>query len=228
MLCLSSLSSQPNPVPTALSAEGCLWYVEWVTPSMNRKAEITAVAQNHAPYKNKTCTVMLARNCTFHWYQYCSVAGGVHSEKLRKFAICSLREWPTQHISNTLQHSRQLWRQISGMQQQRLVASWWYKNFAKRCFREGTENDIRKYMISSRLSNVSDCHVKSHLALAGTVAWAPFLSCQIQHLTNGNWCSCKLHFQWTQPFFQWCNWLSAWLISPCVSVHGCLSTDRLL
>ena len=39
-------------------------------------------------------------------------------------------------------------------------------------------------MISSRLSNVSDCRVKSHLALAGTVAQAPFLSCQIQHLTK--------------------------------------------
>ena len=70
------------------------------------------------------------------------------------------------------------------MQQQGLVASQWYKNFAKRCFREGTENDIRKYMISSQLSNVSDCHIKSHLVLTGTVARAPFLSCQIQHLTK--------------------------------------------
>ena len=101
-------------------------------------------------------------------------------------------------------HSRQLWGQTSGMQQQGLVASRWYKNLAKRCFIEGTENDIRKKMIRSRLSNVSDCHVKSQLALAGTVTLAPFFSCQIQY---------------TQPLFLWYNRLSAWLISPCVSVQ---------
>ena len=32
---------------------------------------------------------------------------------------------------------------------------------AARCFKEGTGNDIRKYMIRSQLSNVSDSHVKS-------------------------------------------------------------------
>ena len=130
--------------------------------------------------------------------------GGVHSEKPRKFGVCLLRERPTQDMSGTLRHSRQLWGQTSGMQQQGLVASRWYKNLAKRCFIEGTENDIRKKMIRSRLSNVSDCHVKSQLALAGTVTLAPFFSCQIQY---------------TQPLFLWYNRLSAWLISPCVSVQ---------
>ena len=63
-------------------------------------------------------------------------------------------------FSDTLQHLRQLRQQISGVQQQGLVASRCCKNLAARCFNEGTENDVRKYMIRSRLSNVSDSHVK--------------------------------------------------------------------
>ena len=63
-------------------------------------------------------------------------------------------------FSDTLQHPRQLRQQTSGVQQQGLVASRWCKNLAARCFKEGTGNDVRKYMIRSRLSNVSDSHVK--------------------------------------------------------------------
>ena len=58
----------------------------------------------------------------------------------------------------------------------------------QRCFIEGTENDDRKYMIRSRLSNVSDCHVKLHLVQAGIDARAPVFSSQTQ---------------WTQPSFLW-------------------------
>ena len=46
------------------------------------------------------------------------------------------------------------------MQQQDLVASRWNKNLAARCFKEGTGNDVQKYMVRNRLSNVSDSHVK--------------------------------------------------------------------
>ena len=63
-------------------------------------------------------------------------------------------------FSDTLQHPRQLQQQTSGMQQQGLVASRCCKNLAARCFKEGTGNDIQKYMIPSRLLNVSDSHVK--------------------------------------------------------------------
>ena len=101
-------------------------------------------------------------------------------------------------------HVRQLWQQISDVQQQGLVAPRWCKNLAERCSREGTGNDVRKYMIRSRLSNVSDCYVKSHLAQVGINARPPFLSFQIQ---------------WTHPSFPWYNRLSALLLSPCVSVR---------
>ena len=63
-------------------------------------------------------------------------------------------------VSDTLQHPRQLRQQILGVQQQGLVSSRWFKNLAARCFKEGTGYDIRKYMIRSRLSNVSYSHVK--------------------------------------------------------------------
>ena len=63
-------------------------------------------------------------------------------------------------FSDTLQHPRQLQQQTSGMQQQGLVASWWCKNLAAGCFKEGTGNDVQKCMIHSRLWNVSDSHVK--------------------------------------------------------------------
>ena len=74
----------------------------------------------------------------------------------------SLRERPTQHsVTPFSTRSRQLRQQISGVQQQQdLVASRWCKNLAARCFNEGTENDVRKYMIHSRLSNVSDSRFK--------------------------------------------------------------------
>ena len=69
----------------------------------------------------------------------------------------SLRDRPTQHSATPFStRSRQLRQQISGVQQQDLVASRWCKNLSARCFNEGTENDVRKYMIRSRLSNVSD------------------------------------------------------------------------
>ena len=45
---------------------------------------------------------------------------------------------------------------------------------------------MRKYMIHSRLLNVWDRYVKSHLAQVGIDAQAPYISCQIQ---------------WTQPAF---------------------------
>ena len=51
------------------------------------------------------------------------------------FTVWTLGERPTQHFSNILQHSRQLWRQISGVQQQGIVASQWCKNLAARCLR---------------------------------------------------------------------------------------------
>ena len=83
-------------------------------------------------------------------------------------------------FSDTLQHSRQLQQQISGVQQQGLVASQRCKNLAARCFKGETGNDVRKHMIRSRLSNVSDAHV---LAEAGIDARAPFFSCQISRLS---------------------------------------------
>jgi len=86
-------------------------------------------------------------------------------------------------FSDTLQQPRQLRQQISGMQQQGLVASQWCKNLARRYFREGTGIDIRKYMIRSQLSNISDCHVKLLLAQARIDAQAPFFSCQISGLS---------------------------------------------
>ena len=86
-----------------------------------------------------------------------------------------------------LQHSRQLRRQISGVQQQGLAAPQWSKNLAESCFREGTEKNVQKYMIHSRLLNVWDCYVKSHLVQAGIDSRAPYMSCQIQ---------------WTQPSFR--------------------------
>ena len=77
---------------------------------------------------------------------------------------CPIIEVATpQHFSDTLQHPRQQWWQLSGVQQQGLVAPRWCKNLAERCFREGTGNDVRKYITRSRLSNVSDCYNKSLL-----------------------------------------------------------------
>ena len=88
---------------------------------------------------------------------------------------CPIIEGPTPStFSDTLQHPRQLWWQISGVQQQGLVAPRWCKNLAERCFREGTGKDNRKYMIRSRLPNVSDCYNKSLLVQAGIDARAPF------------------------------------------------------
>ena len=66
------------------------------------------------------------------------------------------------------------------MQQQGLVAPRWCKNLAERCFREGTGNDVRKYIIRSRLSNVTDCCDKCPLAQAGIDTRAPFFSYQIR------------------------------------------------
>ena len=100
------------------------------------------------------------------------------------FTVWTLGERPTQHFSNILQHPRQLGKQISGVQQQSLVASQWCKNLAARCFQEGTGNDVRKYMIGR---NVSDSHIKLiALAEAGIGTQTPFFSCQIQ---------------WAQPSF---------------------------
>ena len=136
--------------------------------------------KNHATYTNGTCTVMLLTTCTFHWYQYtvgliCSL--GCSQRKTTKI-YCPIIEGATHStFSDTLQHLRQLQQQISGVQQQGLVASQRCKNLAARCFKGETGNDVRKHMIRSRLSNVSDAHV---LAEAGIDARAPFFSCQIQ------------------------------------------------
>ena len=90
------------------------------------------------------------------------------------------------------------------------------KNLAESCFIEGTGNDIWKNMICIWLSNISDYCIKLNLAQTRIDAQAPFLTCQIQ---------------WTQPLFLWYNRLSAWLLSPCVSVRLFMvskSTNRLL
>ena len=116
---------------------------------------------------------------------------GCPQRKTTKFTVLSLREWPTQHFSDTLRYPRQL--------------LWGFcKTLAKRCFTEGTGNDIQKYMIRSWFSNVSDCYVKLLLAQVGIDARAPFFSCQIQ---------------WTQPSFLWYNQLTVRLIFPCMSVR---------
>ena len=65
------------------------------------------------------------------------LAGSVHTKEQGKFTVLSLREGPTQYLSNTLQHPRQLQPEV---QQQSLVVTRWCKNLAKSCFREGTGN----------------------------------------------------------------------------------------
>ena len=86
---------------------------------------------------------------TFQWHQY-----HFYSEKLRKFTVRLLRERSTQYISDTLRNSASkaarttnIRRAVAGS----CIASWWYKNLAAICFKEGT-----KCMIRSRLLNVSD------------------------------------------------------------------------
>ena len=85
--------------------------------------------KNHASHKNATCTITFARTCRFQWYQYrgFNVWLGCPQLTLLKFivTVLSLREWPIQHLSGTLQHPRQLQWQITGVQQRVLAIPWW-------------------------------------------------------------------------------------------------------
>ena len=112
------------------------------------------------PSPNGTCTVTLVRTCTS-----LNIAGlicslGCPQRKITKIYGPIIEGATHSTFSDTLQHPRQLRQQISGVQQQDLVASQCCKNLGARCFKEGTGNDVRKYIIRSRLSNVSDSHVK--------------------------------------------------------------------
>ena len=60
------------------------------------------------------------------------LAGSVHTKKQGKFTVLSLGEGPTQYLSNTLQHPRQLHRQISEVQQQSLVVTRWCRELLQR------------------------------------------------------------------------------------------------
>ena len=96
----------------------------------------------------------------------------------------SLRKWPTQHFSDTLQYPRQLRRHILGVQQQGLVAPWWCKNVAEGCFRKGTGNDVWKYYIApnfrgskiSWISNFCDKNFVITLSFSDSILTHPFFS----------------------------------------------------
>ena len=91
------------------------------------------------------CIAWLSRYSCFS----CIYGGLIHGNKV--LLLSETHESTTQTyypiISDTLQHPRQLQREISGVQQLGLVASQWCKNLAAGCFKEGTGNYVRKYMI---------------------------------------------------------------------------------
>ena len=74
--------------------------------------------KKHVSYENNTCIVILEQTCTFQQYRYHRPNVQVSTAKNeKKNTVLSLRERPTPNFSYTPQYPRQLWRQISGMQQ---------------------------------------------------------------------------------------------------------------
>ena len=119
-------------------------------------------------------------------YIYILTSGSVHSSDTRIVGLgcpqqkttkiyCPVLEGATHStFQQYLSASMVLQLQLSGIQQG-LVASQWCKILPRvASIREGTPNDVQKYMIHSQLSNVSNNYIKSLLAQAKNDAGAPF------------------------------------------------------
>ena len=91
----------------------------------------------------------------------CRIKGRAAEANVVAQFVCGLLQClADQRLKYAAAQTQLLRQQISGVQQQGLLPSRWCKNLAARCFKEGTVNDVRKYMIRSRLSSVSDSHFK--------------------------------------------------------------------